>query len=95
MSVIHCELDFLFLSFERKPGAYNREMATDDAQKTAELRTLALVDRIIGLEAEIAHLKYARDQGQLTDLQNSFTWKAGLAVTYPARALRKFIRKMK
>ncbi len=74
---------------------YDEAVDVYDENKTSELRVLALVDRVRGLEAEIAHLKYARDQGEIASLTNSFTWKIGLAVTYPARVLKRFFRKIR
>lgn len=70
-------------------------MGNENLEEDAQLRTLALIDRVLGLEAEIAHLKYDRGQGLASDLQNTFTWKVGRIVTFPVRWMRKLIRKIK
>jgi hypothetical protein len=65
-----------------------------------ELRQLALVDRILGLEAEVARLSAAyphasaRDEiaamhVHLESVYGSRTWKVGRAVLRPLRALRR------
>jgi hypothetical protein len=66
-----------------------------------DLRTLALVDRVIGLEAEVARLsstttastgardEVARLEGELRAVYGSRTWRVGTAVLRPARALRR------
>ena len=73
------------------------EIATD-------LRQLALVDRILGLEAEVARLSIAgpaaagpraeleRLQGELNAVYGSRTWRFGSAVLRPARLIRRLIR---
>lgn len=70
-----------------------------------ELRQLALVDRVLGLEAEVARLSSttaaptgARDEveglrAELRAVYSSRTWRIGTAVLKPARALRSAGRK--
>ncbi len=74
-----------------------------------ELRQLELIDRIFGLEAQLAgalaFAKPERDEidavlreneglrQQLAGLQRTTTWRAGRAVLAPGRALRKLIRR--
>lgn len=66
-----------------------------------QLRQLALVDRVLGLEAEVARLSasspYAqsvrldveRVQGELRAAHDSATWMIGSAVLAPVRMLRR------
>ena len=74
-----------------------------------QLRQLELVDRIFGLEAQLAEAsafaKPERDEidavlreneglrQQLAGLRATSTWKAGRAVLAPARLLRRLIRR--
>jgi hypothetical protein len=64
---------------------------------TAE-RQLALVDRIIGLEAQVAELgavttltptEQLRAEQQLSRLRDSPAWRIGRAATLPVRAARR------
>lgn len=75
----------------------------DEVQR--ELRQLALVDRILGLEAEVARLSIlapddhgARGhdvvQRELRTVYSSMTWRVGSAVLAPARALRGLGRRL-
>ncbi|MFC5503422.1 hypothetical protein ACFPJ4_14330 [Lysinimonas soli] len=64
------------------------EFPTDERDVSQEVRQLALVDRIIGLEAEVANLsatyglgKVARDQIAL--VKSSTTWRVGTLVLSP------------
>ena len=69
-----------------------------------DLRHLALVDRILGLEAEVARLsisapasagprnEIARLEGELKAVYASKTWAVGSAVLRPARMLRSIGR---
>ncbi len=64
------------------------EFPSDERDVSAEVRQLALVDRIIGLEAEIANLsatyglgKVTRDQIAL--VKSSTTWRVGTLVLSP------------
>ena len=66
-----------------------------------QLRQLALVDRVLGLEAEVARLSasspYAqsvrldveRVQGELRAAHESATWMIGSAVLAPVRMIRR------
>lgn len=67
------------------------------------LRELALIDKVIGLEAEVARLSTksaypsARDEiehlrGQLRSMQASRTWRVGRAVLTPFRAVQRATR---
>jgi hypothetical protein len=58
----------------------------------AELRVLGLVDRVLGLEAEIAYLKSSPNK-DLWLVHQSITWKVGAFITAPARSIRKLIRR--
>lgn len=60
-----------------------------------DARQLALVDRIIGLEAENANLRMQLAQAQHRagdDVRGSATWRVGSAMLAPARAVRRVIR---
>ncbi len=73
----------------------------DDDRIALTLRQMALVDRILGLEAEVARLNAtapgangARDEvirleGELRAVYASRTWTAGLAVNKLLRPLRR------
>ena len=61
-------------------------------------RQLALVDRVIGLEARVAELgavttltptEQLRAEQQLSRLRDSPAWRIGRAATLPARAARR------
>jgi hypothetical protein len=82
--------------------AQENGIATPSADEIArDLRTLALVDRVIGLEAEVARLsstttaptgardEVARLEGELRAVYGSRTWRVGTAVLRPVRALRR------
>lgn len=63
-----------------------------------DLRQLALVDRIIGLEAQLAYLKSAQAKSGLgnTDMMtSSMTWRAGRLVMAPLRLGKKVMRRAK
>jgi hypothetical protein len=76
-----------------------------DAQVASELRQLALVDRVLGLEAEVARLSISgpaaggqraeieRLQGELSALYASRTWRIGSVALSPLRAVRGLGRK--
>jgi hypothetical protein len=76
-----------------------------DGQVASELRQLALVDRILGLEAEVARLSISgpaaagqraeieRLQGELRALYTSRTWRIGSMALRPLRAVRGLGRK--
>lgn len=70
------------------------------------LRQLALVDRVIGLEAEVARLSIslpgssgtrdhvARLEGELRAVYASRTWRLGSSLLRPVRALRALVRRL-
>lgn len=59
------------------------------------LRQLALVDRILGLEAEVANLRSvnvgAEVQAQLNQVRSSATWRVGSAVLAPVRLVKRVV----
>lgn len=60
-----------------------------------EARQLALMDRIIGLEAELANIKIGephRLRHDIEALRGSATWKAGRIVLAPVRFGRRVLR---
>ena len=65
----------------------------DLAAWSDELRQLALVDRIIGLEAQVANLQAIGGgtelKKQLKEMQSSTTWKVGRLVLAPVFLLQK------
>lgn len=75
--------------------------SSDDLARA--LRELALVDKVIGLEAEVARLSTqsaysdARDEiehlrDQLNGMQASRTWRVGRAVLAPFRVMQRATR---
>lgn len=86
----------------------NRNDATADLPSeediARDLRQLALVDRIIGLEAEVARLSVRLEKHagprfgynrMLEQVWTSRTWRAGLVALAPARAARSAIHALK
>lgn len=67
----------------------------EKATHERDLRQLALVDRIIGLEAEVAHLSAANSSqammDQLKEVHSSTTWKVGRLVLAPVFAIQSLI----
>jgi len=64
------------------------EPMTDDTEKIdSQMRQLALVDRIIGLEAQVASLKAGLSSAALTkqseEFTSSMTWRVGRLVLSP------------
>ena len=71
-----------------------------DAEIELQLRQLALVDRVLGLEAEVARLsatnpvangsrdEVARIEGELRAVYGSRTWRIGSAMLAPLRKIR-------
>lgn len=79
----------------------NRPPVTKDSTTVEhDLRQLALVDRIIGLEGELAHLRSVTpgaehaSQRQVDLMRGSLTWKVGRAVLTPVRAVKWVSRKL-
>lgn len=67
----------------------------EPAELDAEARQLALVDRIIGLEAELANIKIGEPNALRFDieaLKASATWRVGRVVLAPARFARRAFR---
>lgn len=64
------------------------EFPTENADMSQEVRQLALVDRIIGLEAEVANLSATYGLGraareQIAFVKSSTTWRVGTLVLSP------------
>lgn len=84
-----------------KPGTSN----PSQGEVERDLRQLALVDRILGLEAQVARLSILSPddsgprghdfvQRELQTVYSSATWRVGRAVLAPARALRAVARSL-
>jgi len=76
------------------------EPTTDDTEKIdLQMRQLALVDRIIGLEAQIAALKAGMNSEALTkqlkEFRSSTTWRVGRIVLSPYIAFNRVIGRNK
>jgi len=60
-----------------------------------DARELELVDRILGLQAELAHARATSGhhdvQAQLDEIRASATWKAGRTVLSPVFLLRRVL----
>jgi len=78
------------------------EQVTDEERLRDEERQLALVDRILGLEAEVAELSVARSlspgqqlaaEQELARLRSSAELRLGHALTAPARIARRAIER--
>jgi hypothetical protein len=66
-------------------------------EESAALRQLALVDRIIGLEAEIVHMRSAiytdAVRTQVDSIKASPTWKVGRVVLSPLTLMKKLVKR--
>jgi hypothetical protein len=62
-------------------------------QLNRSLRELALIDRIIGLEAEVARLSIEAGVKDIRILHKSRPWRVGRIVLAPVVLLRKLIRR--
>ena len=62
-------------------------------QLERDLRELALVDRIIGLEAEVARLSIEAGVKDIRILQKSRPWRVGRVVLSPIVLVRKLTRR--
>jgi len=76
------------------------EPTTDDTEKIdLQMRQLALVDRIIGLEAQISALKAGMNSEALTkqlkEVRSSTTWRVGRLVLWPYFAFNRAIGRNK
>ena len=58
-----------------------------------DLRELALVDKIIGLEAEVARLSIEAGVKDIRILQKSRPWQVGRIVLMPIVLIRKVFRR--
>jgi hypothetical protein len=58
-----------------------------------DLRELALIDRIIGLEAEVARLSIDAGVKDIRILQKSRPWRVGRIVLMPVVLVRKIFSK--
>lgn len=58
-----------------------------------DLRELALIDRIIGLEAEVARLSIEAGVKDIRILQKSRPWRVGRIVLMPVVLVRKIFSK--
>jgi len=60
-----------------------------------QMRQLALVDRIIGLEAEVAHLKAGKGgaefRSEIKAIKSSATWRAGRIIIGPLAAVSRVL----
>lgn len=57
------------------------------------MRLLALVDRVIGLEAEVARLSIEAGVKDIRILHKSRPWQVGRIVLMPVVVLRKLLKK--
>lgn len=62
-------------------------------QLDRDLRELALIDRIIGLEAEVARLSIEAGVKDIRILHKSRPWRVGRIVLAPIVLVRKLIRR--
>jgi hypothetical protein len=58
-----------------------------------DMRELALVDRVIGLEAEVARLSIEGGIKDIRILQKSRAWRAGRIILMPAVVLRHILKR--
>lgn len=65
----------------------------DSNQIDSQLRELALIDRIIGLEAEVARLSVEAGIKDLRILHKSRAWKLGHFLLTPLVLAKKIVRK--
>lgn len=68
----------------------NNRQSTDIER---DLRELALIDRIIGLEAEVARLSIEAGVKDIRILQKSRPWRVGRIVLMPVVLFRKIFSK--
>lgn len=72
-------------------------MASETNRQSADierdLRELALIDRIIGLEAEVARLSIDAGVKDIRILQKSRPWRVGRIVLMPVVLVRKLFSK--
>lgn len=81
-----------------EPMKQNSEVKRQHDHVDCDLRQLALVDRVIGLEAQLAYLKSAQAKSGLGGadmMRSSITWRVGRVVMAPLRLGKKVIRRAK
>lgn len=61
-----------------------KSLSADESEIQRNLRELALVDRIIGLEAEVARLSIEGGIKDIRILHKSRPWRLGKAILAPA-----------
>lgn len=65
----------------------------ESADPARDARQLELVDRLLGLQAEVAHLRTKNSteeaRAQLEEIHASATWRIGRAVLTPVVLLRR------
>lgn len=67
---------------------------TDEEEETNRtLRELALIDRVLGLEAEVARLNIQAGVNDVRVLQSSKQWRIGRIVLAPASFIRRLMGK--
>lgn len=64
-----------------------------EKSETPSERELALIDKVIGLEAENANLKILAELNDIRILHDSRAWRLGMAILRPLAPIRKLIRK--
>ena len=64
-----------------------------DEQISDQVRILALVDRVIGLEAEVARLSIDAGVKDIRILHKSRPWQVGRIVLMPIVVFRKLLKK--
>lgn len=69
----------------------NNQKQTIPPDIDRDLRELALVDRIIGLEAEVARLSIEAGVKDIRILKNSRPWQVGRLVLAPLVVIRRLI----
>ena len=76
------------------------ESTLPDGELAARERQLALVDRVFGLEAQVAELsaensltpsERLRTEQRLIAMQSSLAWRLGRAATAPIRVAQRFV----
>ena len=86
---------------DAKNGAWVGPESTLPADELADReRQLALVDRVFGLEAQLAELsaensltpsERLRTEQRLIEMQGSLAWRLGRAATAPLRVAQRFV----
>ena len=71
--------------------ASKEQLSPDNLER--DLRELALVDRIIGLEAEVARLSIEAGVKDIRILHKSRPWKVGRIVLAPVVLVRKIFKR--